>query len=145
MDDLTMLLQTTGGEGETVRRLRDAGFETIASVAGAPVEELREAAGLSLAAANRLVGTAREWVAGERPGAEPSSRGRGIPGERRAAGEAPEEEKAVGGRRAEAHFAPPADPRERTAAAGVSRPESVSLTGQPMESAWTQQSFWRFG
>ncbi len=63
MEELTMLVQLAGGEPETTRRLRDAGFRRARDVARAGVHELCEQSGLSVAAARRLVRSAKEILA----------------------------------------------------------------------------------
>ena len=66
MEELTMLVQLAGGDLETTRRLRDAGFRGATDLARAEVQELRVHSGLSAAASRRLVRAAKEVLAPSR-------------------------------------------------------------------------------
>ena len=63
MEELTMLVQLAGGDLETTRRLRDAGFRRAKDIAQAGVHELCEQSGLSMAATRWLVRSAKEILA----------------------------------------------------------------------------------
>ncbi|MFQ5670017.1 MAG: helix-hairpin-helix domain-containing protein [Acidobacteriota bacterium] len=157
-----MLVQLAGGESETVRRLREAGFVTTTSIAEGDPDLIQKAGGISGAAARRLVKTARERLASPvairegqdldqvLPPLPPKARGKAAPsagaprgdaGPRRRKGRA-----AVRGDGAGAKTTLQGIEGEAMAdAEGVSSAESLDLTGEPPAEAWTQQSFWRFG
>ena len=137
MEELTMLVQLAGGEPETTRRLRDAGFRRASDVARAEVHELCERSGLSVAAARRLVRSAKEILA---PAHERKKKDK-----RRARSGLRSLPSALssGGATSKVGKAPPTG-RPGTDQ-GVSQAESSALLDEAAREEKTSQSFWRFG
>ncbi len=136
MEELTMLVQMAGGEPETTRCLRDAGFRRARDVARAEVHELCEQSGLSVAAARRLVRSAKKMLA---PAHEQNGL-RGVPSALSSGGATSKVGQSVG---KAASKASPA--RQPGADQGVSKAESSALLAEPAHEEKMSQSFWRFG
>ena len=153
MEELTMLVQLAGGGPETTRRLRDAGFRRARDVARAEVHELCEQSGLSVAAARRLVRSAKEILAPAHERKEKDKRRarsglRGLPSALSRGGATSKVGQGVG-------KATPTTSRCTTAKAppvpqpgadqGVSKAESSALLDEAAHVERMSQSFWRFG
>jgi hypothetical protein len=140
MEELTMLVQLAGGDPETTRRLRDAGFRRASDVARAEVHELCEQSGLSVAAARRLVRSAKEILA---PAQERKAKGkrrarsglRGVPSAMSSSG--------ATSKCGQFSKAPPG--RQPGTDQGVSKAESSALLDEAANEETMSQSFWRFG
>ncbi len=143
MEELTMLVQLAGGGPETTRRLRDAGFRRARDVARAEVHELSEQSGLSVAAARRLVRSAKEILAPAHERKEKDKRRarsglRGLPSALSSGGATSK----VGP--CDGKAATPTTSRSTTSQ-GVSRVESSALLDEAAHEERMSQSFWRFG
>ena len=57
-----MLVQLAGGETETIQQLQDAGYRSATDLVDADPEELRDAGGMTLAAARRLIKAAGQQL-----------------------------------------------------------------------------------
>ncbi|MFQ5717920.1 MAG: hypothetical protein ACE5IK_00085 [Acidobacteriota bacterium] len=170
MEDLTMMVQLAGGEMDSVRRLREAGFDNAADLAAEDPTTLSQAAGLTPAGARRLVKVAAQQVAAARGGAveltavgtrsAPDGRKKRrspaaeSPGPSPAKTHAATREKKPAARTARTpkrsgaarrKTAPGDEVAASVPAAGVTHDESLSLTGPPVETRWPAGSFWRFG
>ena len=173
MEDLTLLVQLAGGEQRTVRRLKEAGFESPADIATGDPAKLRETCGLSAAAVRRLIKVAGEHVSGTAPAegdlsvlrrsgndtvqtvaSSPPRRRKGKKSPRRSSDATPMVAAAV----APVDVDPPSvaplavvvSAADATTVAtepdeGVSLVESTALTGKAPEKTWRPPSFWRFG
>ncbi len=142
MEELTMLVQLAGGGPETMRRLRDAGFRRARDVARAEVHELCEQSGLSMAAARRLVRSAKEILAPAHERKEKDKRRarsglRGLPSALSSGGATSKVGQCVG------KAATPA--RQPGVDQGVSKAESSALLDEAAHEQRMSQSFWRFG
>ncbi len=146
MEELTMLVQLAGGDPETTRRLRDAGFRRARDVARADVHELCEQSGLSMAAARRLVRSAKEILASadERKKKDKKRARRGLRSLPSALASGGATSK-VGQRVAKA--ATPTTSRSTASKAdqGISKAESSALLDEAAHEQRMSQSFWRFG
>ncbi len=154
MEELTMLVQLAGGGPETMRRLRDAGFRRARDVARAEVHELCEQSGLSVAAARRLVRSAKEILAPPHEREEKDKRRarsglRGLPSAL-SSGAATSKVEQYDGKtatpttsRSTTSKAPPAP--QPGADQGVSKAESSALLDEAAHEERMSQSFWRFG
>ena len=139
MEELTMLVQLAGGDPETTRRLREAGFRRARDVARADVHELCEQSGLSMAAARRLVRSAKEILApAHERKKKDKKRARGglrsLPSALSSGGATSKVGRGVG----KAASQPRADQ-------GVSKAESSALLDEAAHEQRMSQSFWRFG
>ncbi len=154
MEELTMLVQLAGGTPETTRRLREAGFRRARDVARAEVHELCEQSGLSVAAARRLLRSAKEILAPAHERKEKDKRRarsglRGLPSALSSGGATSK----VGP--CDGKAATPTTSRSTTSKApaapqpgadqGVSRAESSALLDEAAREERTSRSFWRFG
>ena len=154
MEELTMLVQLAGGEPETTRRLRDAGFRRARDVARAEVHELCEQSWLSMVAARRLVRSAREILAPAHERKKKDKRRarsglRGLPSALSSGGATSKAGQCVG------KAATPTTSRSTTSKApaapqpgadqGVSKAESSALLNEAAHEERMSQSFWRFG
>ena len=140
MDELTMLVQLVGGDPETVRRLRTAGFRKAKDLARADVDDLRAESDLSSAASRQLVSAAKEMLAPRRERRALRNGLRGVPSAL-AGGEGSGKKQREARQGASAGSGP--KPRSPVAAdQGVSKAESSALLGGE---ARIRQSFWRFG
>ncbi len=139
MEELTMLVQLAGGGPETTRRLRDAGFRRARDVARADVHELCEKSGLSVAAARRLVRSAKEVLAPAHERKEKDKR-RARSGLRSLPSAL-----SSGGATSNTSKAPPAPAPQPEADQGVSKAESSALLDEAAHEERMSQSFWRFG
>ncbi len=146
MEELTMLVQLAGGEPETTRRLRDAGFRRASDVARAELHELCERSGLSVAAARRLVRSAKEILAPAHERKKKDKRRarsglRSLPSALSSGSATSKVGRSVS--KVATPKAPPAgQPRTDQ---GVSQAESSALLDEAAREARTSQSFWRFG
>ena len=143
MEELTMLVQLAGGTPETTRRLREAGFRLARDVARAEVHELCEQSGLTVAAARRLVRSAKEILAPAHERKEKDKRRarsglRGLPSALSSGGATSK----IGP--CDGKAATPTTSRSTTSQ-GVSRVESSALLDEAAREERTSQSFWRFG
>ncbi len=154
MEELTMLVQLAGGEPETTRRLRDAGFRRASDVARAELHELCERSGLSVAAARRLVRSAKEILAPAHQRKEKDKRRarsglRGLPSALSSGGATSKVGQRVGKAatpttsRSTTSKAPPAP--QPGADQGVSKAERSALLNEAAHEQRMSQSFWRFG
>jgi len=127
MDELTMLVQLAGGEPETVRRLRTAGFRRAHEIASADADEIRAKAELSASEARRLMRAAKRVLS-------PASK-RGPRYGRPALLAVPSRTRTNPATRA------------LESGHGVSQAETRTLTGEAAcdEQDLRSQSFWRFG
>ena len=125
MDELTMLVQLAGGDPQTVRRLRDAGYRGAKGLAQAEVGELRAGAGLSAAASGRLLRAAREILAPgqKKPTRVPRNALKGLPSVPK----------------------PRASPTKASKSRGVDKSETSALLGETLPEERLSPSFWRFG
>lgn len=143
MEELTMLVQLAGGDPETTRRLRDAGFRRARDVARADAHELCEQSGLSMAAARRLVRSAKEILAPAHERKEKDKRRarsglRSLPSALSSGGA-----RSKVGQRAGKAATPPA--RQPGGDQGVSKAESSVLLDEAAHEQRMSQSFWQFG
>ena len=154
MEELTMLVQLAGGDPETTRRLRDAGFHRAKDVAQAEVHELCEQSGLSAAAARRLVRSAKEILAPaherKKKDKKRARRGlRSLPLALSSGAATSKVGQSVGQAatptpsRSTTSKAPPT--RRPGADQGVSKAESSALLDEAAHDQKMSQSFWRFG
>ena len=154
MKELTMLVQLAGGGPETTRRLRDAGFRRARDVARAEVHELCEQSGLSVAAARRLVRSAKEILSPARERKEKDKRRarrglRGVPSALACGGANSKVGQSVG-KAATPTTSSCTPAKARTAPQpgadqGVSKDESSALLDEAAHEEKMSQSFWRFG
>jgi hypothetical protein len=138
MEELTMLVQLAGGDLETTRRLRDAGFRRAKDIARAGVHELCEQSGLSMAATRWLVRSAKEILAPAHERQKKDKR-RARSGLR----SVPSAAATPTASRSSTSKTPPA--RQPGADQGVSKAESSALLDEAAHEQTTPQSFWRFG
>ncbi len=138
MEELTKLVQLAGGDLETTRRLRDAGFRRAKDIARAEVHELCEQSGLSMAATRWLVRSAKEILAPAHERQEKDQR-RVRSGLR----SVPSAAAIPTASRSRTSKPPPA--RQPGADQGVSKAESSALLDEAAYEQTTPQSFWRFG
>ena len=146
MEELTMLVQLAGGDPETTRRLRDAGFRRARDVARAELRELCERSGLSVTAARRLVRSAKEILA---PALEREKKDRrrarnglrSLPSALASGGATSKLGQCID--KVAPSKAPPTG--QPGTDQGVSKAESSALLEEAAPDERTSQSFWRFG
>ncbi len=138
MEELTMLVQLAGGDLETTRRLRDAGFRRAKDIARAGVHELCEQSGLSMAATRWLVRSAKEILAPANVRQENEQR-------RARIGLRCVPSAAAIPTASRSRTSKPAAARQPGADQGVSKAESSALLDEAAHEQTTPQSFWRFG
>ena len=154
MEELTMLVQLAGGDPETTRRLRDAGFRRARDIARAEVHELCEQIGLSAAAARRLVRSAKEVLVPAHERKEKDKRRarsglRSLPSALSSGSATSKVGQRVGkaATRTTSRSTTSKSPAARQPGTnqGVSKAESSALLNEAAHEQGMSQSFWRFG
>jgi len=147
MEELTMLVQLTGGEQETVQRLRAAGFHGARDLAEAGLNDVCRMSGLSDGVSRRLLRAAQEMLnpSPERKARAPRNGLTAMPGATSSSvGLSDEKHRGLG----DATGARPVGQTGDSLAEGgrgVSKAESSALTGEAPREEPTPPSFWRFG